>query len=195
MKKLFETIKVEDGQLLNIEWHNRRFNKSRLELFNIEEEIDLKEYITNIPQNGLYRCRVLYSQEIESILFFTYTPKKFTSFKIIKSSLSYNYKFDDRSEINTLKDDSFDEIIIEKEGLLTDTSIANIAFFDGKRWITPKKPLLEGTTRARLLHKGFLTLKNIKKEHIKNYSHFALMNAMIGFQIQKSVIRENIECL
>ncbi len=190
-KKLFETIKVEDGQLFNIKWHNRRFNKSRLELFNIEEEIDLKEHITHIPQNGLYRCRVLYSKEIESILFYPYTPKIFTSFKILKSSLSYNYKFDDRSEINALKEENFDEIIIEKEGLLTDTSIANIAFFDGKRWITPKKPLLNGTTRERLLNEGFLTLKNIKKEHIKNYSHFALMNAMIGFQIQKSVtIRE-----
>jgi len=191
VKKLFETIKVKDGQLLNIKWHNRRFNKSRLALFNIEEEIDLKEHINHIPQNGLYRCRVLYSKEIESVLFFAYPPKQFTSFKILKSSLSYNYKFDDRSEINALKEKSFDEIIIEKEGLLTDTSIANIAFFDGKRWITPKKPLLNGTTRERLLHEGFLTLKNIKKEHIKNYSHFALMNAMIGFQIQKSVtIRE-----
>ena len=103
------------------------------------------------------------------------------------STLDYRYKFNDRSKLTLLLDKNYDEIIIEKDGLLTDTSIANIAFYNGKEWLTPKTPLLEGTTRERLLKEKFLKLENIKKENIKNYSHFALMNAMIGFQIQKSI--------
>jgi len=185
-KKLFETIKVENGKIFNLKWHNKRLNKSRLALFSETKEIFLENYLSPPPQ-GLFRCRVVYQQEIESIEFIPYAPREFSSFKIVSSNIDYSYKYDDRKKLNALLEPSFDEIIIEKDGLLTDTSIANIAFYDGEDWFTPTTPLLEGTTRARLLDEGFLKLKNIKKENIKNYSYFALMNAMIGFQIQKSI--------
>ena len=188
---LFETIKVENGQIFNIEWHNKRFNKARLELFGKNKELKLEEYLTP-PQKGFYRCKIRYDSEIQSVDYFPYQIKHFTQFQIIQSNLDYNYKYDNRSELQKLlkkpfSNDNYDEIIIEKNGLLTDTTIANIAFYDGENWFTPKVALLEGTTRARLLEEGFLKLKNIKKENIKNYSHFALMNAMIGFQIQRSI--------
>ena len=186
MKKLFETLKIEDGKIFNLKWHNQRFNRSRLELFALDKPLNLADYIET-PLQGLYRCRVLYDREIHSIEYLPYTPKTFNHFKIIQSNLEYSYKFDERLALNTLMPKDYDEIIIEKNGLLTDTSIANIAFYDGLNWLTPKTPLLEGTTRARLLDKKFLKLENIKKENIKNYSRFALMNAMIGFQIQKSI--------
>ena len=186
MNKLFETIKIENGQIFNLKWHNQRLNRSRLELFSLYKPINLADYI-DAPSKGLYRCRVLYDVEIKSVQYLPYTPKTFNSFKIIQSNLEYNYKFNDRSELNKLIHKDYDEIIIEKDSLLTDTSIANIAFYNGQEWLTPKRPLLRGTTRERLLHEGFLKSENIKKEDIKNYSHFALMNAMIGFQIQKSI--------
>ena len=186
MKELFETLKIEDGKIFNLKWHNQRLNRSRLELFSLHKPLNLADYI-NTPHQGLYRCRVVYDLEIKSVEYIPYTPKIFKSFKIVQSNLEYNYKFNDRSQLNRLLQEDYDEIIIEKDGFLTDTSIANIAFFDGQDWLTPKIPLLRGTTRERLLDEGFLKLKDIKKENIKNYSHFALMNAMIGFQIQKSI--------
>jgi len=183
-RTLFETIKIEDGQIFNLEWHNRRFNKSQKEFFSKPSTTDLKEFISP-PRTGLFRCKIIYDTEIQSVEYFPYQAKTFHSFKIIPSQLEYDYKYSDRSEFQHLLA-SYDEIIIEKNGLLTDTTIANIAFLDGEQWLTPKTPLLEGTTRARLLDEGFLKLENIKKENIKNYTHFALMNAMIGFQIQKA---------
>ena len=63
------------------------------------------------------------------------------------------------------------------------TSIANIAFFDGVDWISPKKPLLKGTTRARLLKERKLILKDIRKDDLKAFTKAALMNAMIDFDI------------
>ncbi len=186
MKELFETIKIKDGKIFNLKWHNQRLNRSRLELFSIDKSLDLRNYI-DAPTQGLFRCRIVYSMEIKSVEYLPYMPKNFTSFKVVQSNLNYDYKFNDRSQLNTLIQKEYDEIIIEKDGLLTDTSIANIAFYDGKNWLTPKKPLLRGTTRERLLDNSFLKLKDIKKEYIKNYSHFALMNAMIGFQIQNSI--------
>ena len=190
MKELFETIKIEDGKIFNLKWHNQRLNRSRLELFSLYKPLNLEKYI-DAPPKGLYRCRVVYDVDIKSVEYLPYTPKTFKSFKIVQSNLEYNYKFSDRSQLKQLIQKDYDEIIIEKDGLLTDTSIANIAFYDGKDWITPKIPLLRGTTRERLLEEGFLKLKDIKKEDIKNYSHFALMNAMIGFQIQKSIKKGN----
>ncbi len=185
-RELLETIKIEDGQVINIEWHNRRCNKSRLELFDEKKLLNLEEFI-EAPQKGLYRCRILYDSEINSVEYIPYTPKKIKSFKIVKSNINYSYKYSDREELNELLDNAYDDIIIEKNSLLTDTTIANIAFYDGKQWSTPINPLLEGTLREKLLSEEFLILKNIKSEDIKNYSHFALMNAMIGFQIQKNI--------
>ena len=77
----------------------------------------------------------------------------------------------------------YDEIIIEKGGYLTGTTISNIAFYDGERWLTPEHPLLPGTMRAKLLDEGFLHRKEIRKEDLKNYSQIALMNSMIGFKV------------
>ena len=197
MLELFETIKIENGKICNIEWHNRRLNKTRLELFGETKALKLQKYIT--PTIELQRCRVLYSQDIQSVNYFPYQAKKIQNIQIIKSTIDYAYKYNDRSEINKLINNcDYNEIIIEKNGLLTDTTIANIAFYDGLSWLTPKTPLLEGTTRARLIEDGFLKLKDIKKEDIKNYSHFALMNAMIGFQIKKSIsihYKEKSSCL
>jgi len=186
VKELFETIKIENSKVFNLKWHNQRVNRSRLELFGVTKTLNLANYI-DAPSQGLFRCRVIYDIEIKSIEYLPYTPKIFKSFKIIQSNIEYNYKFNDRSELNRLIQKGYDEIIIEKDSLLTDTSIANIAFYDGEDWLTPKKPLLQGTTRARLLDNGFLKLKDIKKNDIQNFSHFALMNAMIGFQIQNSI--------
>jgi 4-amino-4-deoxychorismate lyase len=183
---LFETIKVEDGIIFNIKWHNERCNKSRKELFKSTNELLLQEYISP-PRSGLYRCKISYNQTVQSVEYFPYKAKTFKHFKVVKSNLNYSYKYTNREALEKLFKHNYDEVIIEKDGLITDTSIANIAFFDGESWLTPTTPLLEGTTRARLLSEGFLILGDIRKEEIKNYSHFALMNAMLGFRIQKSV--------
>jgi len=194
-----ETIKILDGKVYNIEWHNRRFNQTRLDIFGLDKSINLIEYI-NPPPIGLFRCRIVYDIDIISIEYIPYSPKVINSFKIVQSNIDYKYKYSNRDELNSLKESAsgYDDIIIEKNGLLTDTTIANIAFFDGKEWITPKTPLLKGTIRAKLVNRGFLIPKDINSDKLKHFSNFALMNAMIGFQIQKNItiiyIKERI-CL
>jgi len=181
---LLETIKIEDGNIENLFYHQKRFDKSRNELFELRDKLELSSII-EAPQKGLYRCRILYDQEIHSIEYIPYKPKNIEKLKIITSNINYDYKYADREMFNTLLQthSEYDEIIIEKDGYLTDTTISNIAFYDGLRWITPTKPLLEGTMRAKLLDEGFLQTKTIRKEDLKNYSQIALMNSMIGFKI------------
>lgn len=186
-RQLLETIKIENGQIMNIEWHNQRCNHSRKVLFNSNNKLNLEQFIT-APKEGTYRCRVLYGKEVDSVEYLPYVPKEITNIKIVQSHIAYAHKYSDRSELHSLIPPSYSEIIIEKNDLLTDASIANIAFYDGEEWLTPKYPLLKGTMRAKLLNENFLKVKNIRSGDIHSFSHFALMNAMIGFKIQKSTI-------
>lgn len=103
----------------------------------------------------------------------------------MSSDIEYDHKYANREALDALRiaHPDTDDVIIEQEGFLTDTTIANIAFYDGKQWITPKKPLLRGTMRAKLIDEGWLKTKDIRREDLPKYTHVALMNAMIGFKI------------
>jgi 4-amino-4-deoxychorismate lyase len=181
---LLETIRIEKGKALHLSYHNQRFNKTRKKLFNIHSSFDLATIIKP-PDQETYRCRILYDREIQKVEFLPYQPKPIQKIALISSDLSYPFKYADRTAFNKLLDASLecDEILIIQKDLLTDTTIANIAFLQEGQWITPDCPLLEGTTRQRLIDEGFLTPKAIQADEIDHFDGFALMNAMIGFKV------------
>ncbi len=183
---LLETIKIENGEIFDLPYHQTRSDRSRRSLFGSTDTLPLSSVI-HAPSHGLFRCRILYGREIHSVEYIPYVPKTIQTLQIVSADIEYDHKYADRSELETLlrQYQDSDDILIEKEGYLTDTSIANIAFYDGKQWVTPEIPLLHGTIRQKLLDSGFLMTAKIKKEEIDNYAHVALMNAMIGFKILK----------
>lgn len=184
MPQLLETIRCQEGIVYNLPYHQKRVDKSRLELGGLTDKLDLSSFLTP-PDKGLYRCRVLYAKTVHSIEYLPYTPKSFHTLKIVPSLIDYQYKYADRSGLETLlhAHPEADDILIEQNGFITDTTIANVAFFDGEKWLTPKKPLLEGTMRARLLDEGFLVPVDIRSNELENYQQVALINAMLGFTI------------
>ncbi|HEY9189542.1 MAG TPA: aminotransferase class IV family protein [Sulfurovum sp.] len=181
---LLETIKIEEGKIHNLPYHQARCDRSRKELFGCTERLDLSSLI-DAPETGLYRCRIRYERSLHSIEYIPYTPKAITSLRIVTAEIDYSFKYADRSALDALlaSNKDVDEVIIEKEGYLTDTTIANIAFYDGSQWFTPERPLLKGTMRAKLIDEGFLKTKQIKREDLGKFTQVALMNAMIGFKI------------
>jgi 4-amino-4-deoxychorismate lyase len=185
---LLETIKCEDGTIANLTYHQQRCDKSRKELYSTTNSLDLKSLIIP-PKNGLYRCRIIYAKNIQSIEYIPYQEKEIQCIKIVSSSLDYHLKYANREKLSMLlsRHDNIDDILIEKDGYLTDTSIANIAFYDGTQWFTPTEPLLKGTMRQKLLDEGFLQTRDIKKEDLVHYTQVALTNAMIGFKILKNI--------
>ena len=104
--------------------------------------------------------------------------REFKEFIIVESDIEYRHKYANRDEIDALKVDET-EIIIVKDGFLTDTSIANIAIRVDGIWLTPKTPLLQGTTRARLIERGFLKCEDLTIEDLKKAQNFALMNVKV----------------
>ena len=190
---LLETIRIEDGEIHNLSYHQDRCTQSRRILFHSRDVLDLSSIIV-APKVGLFRCRILYGENLHSIEYIPYIPKEIQRLKIVSSDIEYSLKYANRDALNALLESNkdVDEVIIEKNGYLSDTTISNIAFFDGKQWLTPVKPLLEGTMRAKLIDEGFLHAKEIKKEDLQNYSQVALMNAMIGFKILNIDTIQNI---
>jgi len=187
---LFETISIKAAKLQNILYHNQRLNRSRRELFGVDNYIDLSRFISP-PDSGNYRCRVIYSRDIESIEYIPYKPKDIKKILLVDSDIEYKYKCLNRLELNNLlkRYKDYDDILIVRDRLLTDTTIANIALRRDGKWYTPQKPLLKGTTRQRLIDIGFLSTQDIDKSNLTDYDGFAIMNAMIDFKII------NINCL
>ena len=176
----FETIKCEDGAAYNLEYHCRRIART------IMININLQEYILHINDDFL-NCKVIYFKY--GLIYFLYEPyikRLMKSFKIIyDDTIEYKHKSTNRQALDSLysQKQNADEIIIEKNGWITDTSIANIAIYDGFNWLTPKTPLLRGTTQERLLEQKELIQANISVEMLKNAKKIALLNAMVGMNI------------
>ena len=185
-----ETIKALDGNVYNLSYHQERL-ESILDSLETLKSYDLSSFISP-PKKGLYRCRVVYNSQEIDISYIKYTKRKVKSFKLIyDDTIVYDKKYAKRDLIDKhFSDrDTSDEIIIVKNGLITDTSIANIALFDGKRWLTPSAALLKGTTRKRYLDEGKIFEADIAVDTIKSYKKLALMNAMIDFDI---ITEENL---
>ena len=97
------------------------------------------------------------------------------------NEIDYSFKSTDRACLNSLaaQKGDCDEVLIVKNGLLTDTSFTNVAVFDGERWLTPKHPLLLGTKRASLLERQVIKEADISVETLMNAQKVSLINAMI----------------
>lgn len=179
-----ETIKSVDGELFNMSYHQKRY-EDVLDSLGIKEKEDLAQYL-NPPKLGIYKCRLVYKSESIEVTYHEYKKRDISSLKLVfDNDIEYSLKSTCRDKIDELfaqKEDA-DDILIIKDLHVCDTSIANIAFYSNGEWITPKKPLLKGTTRARLLDEGKIIEADIKVQDIKSFSKIALLNAMIGFEV------------
>ena len=122
---LLETIKIEEGEIANLPYHQDRCDQSRQTLFQSTDRLLLSSIIQP-PQIGLYRCRILYAKELHSVEYIPYVPKEINSLKIVTSQIDYPLKYANRDALNALLEanQEVDEVIIEKEGYLTDITIA-----------------------------------------------------------------------
>lgn len=183
MSLFLETLRVEAGRFCHVKYHNQRLNRTIQSTYGIATEIDLSRIIQDQPEDGIYRCRVLYDTEVREVEYIPHEPTLLEKFKFIEADLDYSFKSADRSDLMKLweKRGECDDVIIIKEGFVTDSAIANIAIFDGEKWLTPARPLLPGTTRERLVDEGKLILSEVTPQMVRESRGFAVMNAMMDF--------------
>lgn len=184
MCRYIETIRIEKGRLRNIAYHDRRMNEVRREVWGVDRSASLETYIDASPYEERTRCRVTYGRDVESVEFFPYQIRPVHSLQLVRGGqIEYRRKRADRSELNALFAcrGEADDVLIVRGGLLTDTSIANIALGDGTGWYTPASPLLEGTQRACLLDAGMIRPLDIHADDLFRFQKIRLFNAMIDF--------------
>lgn len=183
---LFETIRIVEGVPQNLPLHEERMNRSRKTLFGSNNFLKLADYIdvSNNPGGKTERCRVVYGSSVISVEFSPYTPAGIKTLRIVEAdTLVYDHKYSDRSQLAGLIDKgTADDILIVRNKFVTDASFANIVLTDGSQWITPDTPLLRGTMRESLLRNGTISEGRITVDNLMNYSHFRLINAMLGFE-------------
>ena len=185
-KRYLETISSLDGQIQNLAYHQKRMDSV---LHN--RQTHQLNHLIKAPLKGHYRCRVVYTSDTLEITYHPYVKRVVTTLQLIEADqLDYAKKYEDRTALNALytQRGKADDILIVQNNKITDTTIANIAFYDGLHWVTPKRPLLQGTTRARLLDKKKITAIDIYVEDLPKYQEFALLNAMVGLDVIKNGI-------
>lgn len=186
MCRFIETIQLKDGVFKRLPFHQARLEKTMSEFFPNNEFISLEKYLKTIhyPSQGLFKCRVVYDTVIREMEITAYIRRQIQSLRIIQSDIQQlNYKSENRTDYEQVfaKRGNCDEIIVFKNGLLTDTSFSNIALYDGISWYTPKHPLIYGVNRAELINLGLLTEIDIKMTDLLNFKRIRLFNAMIEF--------------
>jgi 4-amino-4-deoxychorismate lyase len=186
MCQLFETICIENGVVQNLGYHQQRVNQLASHT--------LIDYISrlDLPRVGTHRLRIDYTPtHIIQHTITPYVPQVITSLRlvIVDNNFQYAHKWADRSPLDRAlaqKSDA-DEILIVRNGLITDTSFSNVLFLDGTQWVTPAEPLLAGTCRARLVHQQRIQSKTIQVEDLTHFSHFMLINAMRDFDLTQAI--------
>lgn len=185
MSLLFEAVCIKDGKVPDLGPHNRRMNRSRAELLGREDPLDLGSYIT-VPgdfKTGKVKCRIFYSETVEKVEYEHYQQKNIRSLRLVENDeIDYSHKYADKNPLLKLLEikGNCDDILIVKNGLITDTSFSNIILFNGQEWHTPAQPLLNGTKREHLLSKHLIIGKDIKPTDLRRYLQVSLINAMLN---------------
>lgn len=189
---LFESIRIEQGKVLNLDYHQKRVSKSSKMI--LERELN---NITIPCDNKIYKLRISYDRmAIVGYSITEYIARNINSLSIVEvdSSFEYSLKYENRSIIDNLNScrGNRDDILIVRNGYITDTSFSNILLFNGLDWHTPSTPLLEGTCRNRLLDESIIRCADIKLTDLKHYTKVMLINAMLDFDTSRTFNTSNI---
>lgn len=192
MFSFLETICIENGLLKNLPYHQKRVHDTFESFYPELNAFNLVDVFTQqaIPPNGIYRARVIYEEQIQSIEFIPYQEKNIATLKLVQTGeFDYGFKWADRSyfEQILLENKGADEVIFELHGKIQDCTIANVAFLKNGIWYTPKNPLHWGTTRARLIDENKIQETDILVDELSSYSHICLINVFRELSFAKSL--------
>lgn len=192
--RFIETIRIENGIAQNRDLHLERAFNTCLYHFGVRNLLQFDEIINEISRShneGIYKLRIIYTGKIEHYSIVKYQSKIVEKLKLVDGgNIDYSFKYEDRSELEKLLSlrGECDDIIIIKNGFVTDTSYSNLVFSDGEQFITPSSFLLNGTKRQQLLREGKIKEKEIKMEDISSYSGVYMINSMLDFVPIKSIV-------
>lgn len=198
-----ETIRFTDGVFHNLDLHQQRMDRTCREAFDTKAPSIAISSLGEPAQswNRAFKCRVTYSRHIEKIEFEPYAPHPPRSLRIVEcDDIDYHLKYADRSrlgELKTLAGDC-DDILIVRNGLLTDSSYANIILHTLDRLLTPSVPLLAGVMRQRLIADGAVSCAELTPSDLLPGNQLgvyavSIINAMLPLTATSPIPLSNIK--
>jgi 4-amino-4-deoxychorismate lyase len=191
----FETIKVENGKINNLDLHIKRSSETILRHYGIIYEIPFEQLLEQYDhkehshkeyalQKGIFKFRIVYSNRVLKHTLTPYSPQTLNTLKVVEcNDIEYGYKYEDRSRIESLRAlrGACDDILIVKKGYATDTSYGSILFKlkNDNNLYTPTTFLLKGTKREFLLSKGLISERELRIENIFECESFYMINSMV----------------
>ena len=179
-----ETINIQNGVVQNLRGHVARMCETARHFgFTAPNISKLETFVPKALKKCLkVKCRIIYHTKINEITFEEYTPKTITSLKLVEGSPDYSFKFTDRTTLNHLlsQKGDCDEVLIVRNGCITDTSFSNVVFRRKNRFFTPDTYILNGTQRQLLLHKGAISERRIMEKDLDEFDEMLLINAMLS---------------
>ena len=187
MSQLFlESIKVVNRDAQNILCHQRRMARTFERFWPDAAVPSLPDVaLSQICTTGVCKLRVVYG--VSGIVDARCAPYQLRSIRSLRvvdgGNVDYSYKSADRACLDGLASakNGCDDVIILRDGLVTDTSFSNWAVFDGGAWLTPRRPLLCGTKRELLLAGGVIIEADLSIDDLMRSRCVRLFNAMVEF--------------
>lgn len=195
MSLLIESIKLLDGKFYNLAYHERRMIHALRTLYGVSGPVALEKFVkdSEFPQTGLFKCRVVYDASATEKSFMPYAAKPVRRLRVVTDNfISYPFKSVDRNAFDRLSEyrGDCDDVLIVKNGKVTDCSYSNIVFRKGRDWFTSDSPLLEGTMRQNLIDKNKIRVMEILQKDIRSFHTFKIINAMLEFESPEIEVSE-----
>lgn len=190
---IFETMRVEDGQIAELSRHMRRAASSAraLQIEMPDEEYLRRQLSEALSEKSfeLGRLRVCFSTSGMVIDYSEYSdflnPANLTfhsTSQVSENSLHKIFPYDERFKIlDTALEYGFDDaIVFNKENHLTETAIANICVYIDNQWLTPPitAGVLPGIMRAIAVERLDVKVANIHISQIPMIEAAALLNSL-----------------
>lgn len=195
--RFVETLKVVDSRVQDMQRHYARYLKTLAAFYPhaTPEPFTAAEFLAKNAPRGVFKLRIEYSDRIEKTELAAYAPKRINTLKTVSGDgVDYSAKFADRSALERLRAmrGGCDDVVICKNGLVCDSSYANLVFAKGGEYFTPKTFLLDGTKRRKLLESGVVRETEIMACDIKKYDRVIFVNAMLDLSDNVGADTSNI---
>ena len=191
MYPLVESIRAEEGKLFLLEYHQKRMEKSYRHFFEKTCPFLLTKNLLLPNGLGKFKVRFVYNEQQYHVEMAPYTPRQIKKIKAVEvGDYTYTHKTTERTIIDTAfaQRGDCDDVLLLKNGWVTDLSYANLLLWDGQQWVTPQTPLLEGVQRQFLLDQQKIVAKPIHINDLENYSHFQGVNALNPFDAEHKIL-------
>lgn len=183
MYPVFESIQYKDGTFCNLDYHIARMQQTCIDLWGEKKNMDgLKARLKIGHKESLQKYKIYYDLHHEFVTYSPYYPRTIKQLYITDADeLQYPHKYTDRRTIDHFTQDlPLDtDVLFVQQQLVSDSSYANLAFWDGKQWFTPEQPLLPGTKRAYLIDTSQLIPAPISESDIHYFEKACLINCML----------------